>query len=145
MTKLLLTALAASAAFACGSSPFDPPVRRLGTLQTTEDGFAIEVPDTVQARQSFEISAKTTGNGCVSFGGTEVEVEGSVVEFRPFDLDVAFGRDDVFCTEILKVFDHAASVQIDQPGTVTVRIHGMAHTSDGNLGEIVIERIVVVS
>ncbi len=142
MIKPLLSITCLGFVFACGS-PFDAPVSRLGTLLTSAEGLAIEVPDSAQVGQSFDIAVSTMGNGCVSFGGTEIKVEGRVVEFRPFDLDAAVD-DDIACTEILKVFEHRASVQFDQPGPVTVRIHGMVRSTDGSLTETVIERIVEV-
>ncbi len=141
MRKLRLSAVALSFVFACGS-PFDVPVSRLGTLLDIGEGLEIDVPDSARVRQAFDIEVKTQGNGCVSFGGTEVEVEGRIVDFRPFDLSPADGN--TVCTQILNVFEHRASVQFDQPGPVTVRIHGMVFSSGGALRDTVIVRTVEV-
>ena len=141
MNKVLWGLLVVSLTIAC-SSPFDAAESRLGTLLDVGEGLEIEVPDSAQVRQAFDIVARTTGNGCVSFGGTEVEVEGRVVDFRPFDLSP---RDsNTVCTQVLKVFEHRASVQFDQPGPVDVRIHVMVRSADGALTETVIERVVEV-
>ena len=139
MSRYVMGAAAASLILACGSI-FGPETEsRLGALLDLGEGLEIIVPDSASVRVAFDIEVRTQGNGCVSFGSTEVEVSGRRVDFRPFDLWPADDR--TICTTELKVFEHRASVQFDEPGPVAVRIHGMIRSSDGTLRETVIELI----
>ncbi|MEN8145555.1 MAG: hypothetical protein ABFS14_11455 [Gemmatimonadota bacterium] len=145
MRKSLPVTVALTFLAACGS-PFDAPSSRPGTIfYDHEEGLAIEVPDSARARHAFDISVTTSGDGCVSFGGTEVQVTQRTVDFRPFDLHN--GED--LCFSIQNLFEHRASVQFNEPGHVAVRIHGQfrIHPIDGGetqMGDTVIVRSVEV-
>jgi len=130
MRNLLLSA-AAGLTLGCGS-PFDAPSSRPGTILNIGEGLAIEVPDSARTRRSFDIITTTRGDGCVSFGGTEVQVTKRIVDFRPFDLHN--GADG--CDSILNIFEHRASVQFDEPGHVAVRIHGRIWSITGSENEL---------
>jgi len=146
MAKLLSMVVGLCLVLAC-SSPTGAPVRRLGMIGGTNFtmDMKIEVPDSVLRRRPFDISVRTMGNGCVSFGGTEVQVTGRTVDFRPFDLDVGLDLPkNSVCTAILLFFEHRASVQFDEAGRVTVRLHGLFDSGSVQRDTVILRTVEIV-
>lgn len=127
-------------AAACSSST-GPTVSRLGFLSRTIVPVEIELPDSIRARLSFDISVRTSGNSCMAFGGTEVTVTQQGLDFKPFDL---FPEDeDGICFSDLIFFEHRASAQLTTPGIVEVRIHGRVSLDDGPRDTVIVRTIKV--
>lgn len=105
------------------------PDRSLGVIAFHGDPVVIEVPDTVPAGTPFDVSVRTYGDGCVTKGDTEVRQEGRTVNVRPYD--VHSGAE--ICTLQLKMFDHRATVTLDDPGPAEIRFHGRELPADSVL------------
>lgn len=80
----------------------------------------VQVPDTVRVGVPFEVSVRTYGGGCITFGRTSVEYTAGAIHIRPYDVD---SLADV-CNDELIPFDHTAEVTVDSPGTWVVRFYG---------------------
>jgi hypothetical protein len=104
---------------------------RLGVIAFFGDPVVVSVPDTVFAGESFTVSVRTYGGGCVSEGGTKVKIDSLSVDVTPYDIHR--GR---VCADVLNMFDHTASVTLDYPGDAQIIIHGMQMPDDIPIAEV---------
>lgn len=112
-------------------------VEVLGVVRFHEEPVLVQAPDTVDVGQSFTVSVRTWGGGCVSKGPTRVSREGSSVRIEPIDIEVVAE----VCTAELLSFMHTADVTLESPGEVTLKIVGRRLPAD----EVTtLERTVVV-
>lgn len=122
----------------CGGGPAGPgDGRLLGVIAFHGHPVVVEVPDTVDAGEPFEVSVRTYGGGCLTKGDTEVEIRGRRVDVVPYDVHSG----ENICTDNLAVFDHRVTVTIAEPGPAEVRIRGNEMPADK---EVVVTREVVV-
>jgi|GEM_PF-2447770 len=107
-----------------------------GVVGFHEEPAPFEAPDTVDEGQTFTVSVRTWGGGCVGRGPTRVNRDGSTVRIEPIDIEVVAE----VCTAGLARFLHTADVTLDSPGTATLRVVGRRLPGD----EVVtLERILV--
>lgn len=125
-----LQVIAASVLFAAVTActgPTEPETRtQPGVVVFFEEPMVVTAPETAQAGVPFQVSVRTYGSGCHSRGETVVEVAGVHVDVRPYD--ILSGRHT--CNSILRMFDHAANVTVDEPGIAQVSFHGAAEPGD---------------
>ena len=100
----------------------------VGTVAFFSDPVVIEVPDTVSVSVPFSVSVHTFGGGCKRIGPTEVVINGLDAEITPFDYTMT--GDGVVCTDILRVFDHEASLTFAAAGSATVTFRGKEEPGD---------------
>lgn len=82
----------------------------------------VSVPSTVRAGEDLQVQIRTYGGGCNEKGGDEVRVDGLTALVLPWDFDRS--TPETPCQDMLRTFDHAATVRFGQPGTATVRVRG---------------------
>jgi hypothetical protein len=88
-----------------------------------ETSHALTIPDTVAAGASFTARVTTFGSGsCTRADGATVQIEGSVAEIAPFDLDVVSGPG--VCTDDLRAFPRDVQLRLAFPGEALVRVRG---------------------
>lgn len=136
VVPVLLTGTAACNGVKVMQSEVEP---RPAILQFHSDPVRIDLPETVAVASAFTVSIQSYGGGCTSQGDTDVQVEGLLATIRPFDLEPS--DPEVICPAILRVFEHVATIQFDQPGTATVRVLGRREPGDEPLS---IDRTVLV-
>ncbi|SRR6266446_8029989 len=126
---------------ACNGGKVVEPVfePRPAILQFYSDPVRTDLPDTVTVASAFTVSVRSYGGGCTSQGETEAEVEGLLATIRPFDLVLT--DPNVVCIQILRVFEHVATIRFDQPGMATVRVVGRREPGDEPLS---VDRTLVV-
>lgn len=127
--RLLSLVVAVSAVAGCSGSLDPTGGKRLGVISFYSDPIVVQAPDTVQAGTGFAVKVRTYGNGCISEDGTEVRVEASVVEVRPFDIHSGAA----LCPDILNMFDHRATVTLAESGSFEIRFIGMAMPGDSTV------------
>lgn len=140
----LALAVLASSTFSCSSGTAPEEEQRVGLIAGfNQDDPRIQVPDTVDAGDSFLVEVSTYGNGCYRQGETEVEANGSSAVVTPWDYVDVSGR---ACPDILLEFLHQATIRFDLPGTRTVTVVGRERTSQAPIaGEpLIVHREVVV-
>lgn len=96
-------------------------VRRMGSIA----GYTSDDPRVtlVQVGRRVDVSVISYGGGCERQGDTEVVVTGLEAMVTPFDFTDA---DAQVCTDILKSFDHKASIEFPTGGTATIRVRGLS-------------------
>ncbi|HJQ19188.1 MAG TPA: hypothetical protein VJ867_02495 [Gemmatimonadaceae bacterium] len=87
---------------------------------------SITAPDTVQVSAPFSVSVKSYGGGCERQGETEVNAGAAVVEILPYDY-----TEGVECTDLLRTFDHVATVHFSAVGTDTLVFRGRRDVGGG--------------
>lgn len=93
-----------------------------GVIRFHSDPVVVQAPDTAQAAVPFQVLVRTYGNGCVSKGSTGVQIAGSSIDVRPYDVHSGAN----VCTEVLNMFDHEATVTVEDAGSYAVRFIGRA-------------------
>lgn len=113
-------------------------VRRMGSIA----GYNNDDPRVtlVQVGRRVDVSVISYGGGCERQGDTEVVVTGLDVMVTPFDFT---DTDAQVCTNVLKSFDHKASVEFPTAGTGTIRVRGLSRES-GVADTIVVIREVTL-
>lgn len=132
-----LASLPLALTMACSGPTGPTPRTELGTIAFHDTEAVTQVPDSVRVGVPFEISVRTYGDGCVTGNGTEVQRHGRSVDVRPYD--VHSGAQ--VCTDVLRMFDHRATVMLETPGQADIRFHGMERPTDS---VITVTRSVVV-
>jgi hypothetical protein len=105
---------------------------QVGTISFYSEPVVTEVPDTVARGQSFSVGVRTDGNGCVSFGRTEVRVSGLEAVVTPYD---THDGGDV-CPDLLREIDHETTITFQQAGTGAVRFRGRREPEDTMTTEV---------
>lgn len=125
MIRYAVVPLLGLALLACDDDPTGPrEVRYLGTVSFAADiAPLIETPDTVVASMPFVVSVRTFGGGCEREGPTETEISADEIVVSPFDFTVR--RPGIGCAEILKTFDHEATLTWPEPGEITLVFRGV--------------------
>lgn len=88
----------------------------------------VEHASRVQVGEPLQVTIRSFGGGCEAAGGLDGTVRGLVAELRPWDYThVPSGPAglEYVCTTPLNVFKRTATVVFDQPGTATIRVHGL--------------------
>lgn len=98
-----------------GSSDY---TREIGVLLEQEGVPSLTVPDTVSAHETFPVWVRTRGGGCDRIADTRVERGPEQVTVTPFDSIYVGGG---VCPAVLRTFRHETTLEIDDPGTVTIR------------------------
>jgi len=132
--------LLSAAMLVAGCSDFtglDAANRVPGVLAYYEDPTVIQVPEVVSRGEEFHVRVRTYGAGCSQQGFLRTRIRRGVVEVRPFDL--AF--DAQHCPDHLGLFDHSATVVLENPGIVRVAVYGRSLPSGVTL---VVERTLEV-
>ncbi len=120
----------------------EPVVEQLrGALEWYGDTAGVELPDTVDVATDFAVTVSTFGGGCTSLGLTEARTEGSVATIEPFDSVVTRLPPGAFCTDVLRTFDHVATIRFSDLGVATLRIVGRREPGGES---VTLERTVVV-
>lgn len=110
-------------------SPADSPdeSRIPGMIEHSTSGHAfIEVPDSVDLGQVFEVRVLTSGDGCVRKGDTRVQQQERRAWVTPYDIH----EHREVCTSIGNVFDHRANVRFSEPGVAHVIVRGRKRILD---------------
>lgn len=110
---------------------------RPGVIAFYDDPVMVQAPDTVEAGTTFGVTVRTYGDGCVTRGEIRVEQDGPIAIVRPYDVHSGAS----VCTQELRMFDHRATISVDEPGTAEIRVHGRELPADSAM---VITRSVVV-
>lgn len=97
----------------------------------------VQIPDTVAAGEAFTATVRTYGGGCNKKGDTKVEVNDLHATVTPFDVRI----ESNVCTDILKVFQHTATLRFEKAGTAGVVVQG--RKQPGNQ-VVTVKRTVVV-
>lgn len=117
----VVAGLAGCTAILAPDDNFEPAV-----LVSGGQGPIIAVPDTVQREVPFVVAIRTFGGGCVDKGDMRVDLDGGVLRLRPFDLH----RDLASCTDDVRVYEHRATLAVNERREYTVRIEGWAQPAD---------------
>jgi hypothetical protein len=129
----LLSFLTLLASISSCDDPLGPKKgRRIGVTAFFGDPVVITVPDTVLVGESFLVSVRTSGDGCMSQEGTEVDSAGPSIDIRPYDVHSGAR----ICASILNMFDHTATLTVMQPGTAQIRVHGKQLPGDLPISEV---------
>lgn len=124
-TVALMSAVITLGCDSLGTVGPDEDGRVPGTLEHYGDEVRIEMPTTVAAGEDFTVAVFTYGDGCVSMGETEIDVQGSAATIRPYDYDArATLPPNSACTQELRMHRHEATLRFMQPGTARVTVFG---------------------
>jgi hypothetical protein len=105
---------------ACDSLLGPDEDRRFGVIAFFGEPVTITTPDTVPLGVPFEISIRTYGGGCHEEGKTKIRVRGLRVDVTPYDIHSGAKA----CTDVLKTFDHRATMALPTPGLARVLFFG---------------------
>lgn len=138
MRKAVPRALLLLAVLAACTEPF-------GTFRDREvvgmiKGFTDQDPRIAitVAGGEITVSVISYGGGCDVIGPTRSTREGRVIEVVPYDYTPVDRRRS--CPAVVRTFEHVARIEIDGPGTWTVRVRGR----DVGGATVVEERTVLV-
>ena len=124
MLKFILLLIVLLALNACGSSR---TVREEGVISSY--GSAEEViraPNTVQADETFTVTVRTYGDGCVEADDMEVTITNNLAILTPCDLREVGGDP---CPSIENRPEHTAQIVFEELGVATLRVKGMLRDS----------------
>lgn len=126
---------------ACSPAAAEREYERLpGVLAMTAEGEPrVTVPASAPAGQVFSLQVATIGGSCRIGDEPDVERTGLQVDVRIWELHPVGGA----CDRALRERSYAVALRVDQPGTATVRVHGLRHTPLG-VEPITVERSVLV-
>ena len=143
--RLLPFVLAALAGCDMSTGPDFETRRVLGHPASPEQEVVpIAAPDTVMAREPFEVTVITVGGGChVRADGVEIGASGGAVELRPYDVVQVPVSEQAGCTAIQLHFPRTATVVLREPGRRLLRVVGSSGWDPGAT-PVVFERVVVV-
>jgi hypothetical protein len=130
-------AAAIAALCSCDSSTGPDDNHRIGTIAFYHDPIVIEAPRDVVRGQTFTVSVRTYGGGCVLQGPTRVEMTGRQAIVTPYDIDTGYD----ICTAELRLYSHEAMLRFDDAGTMTIAFRGLRQPEGS---QVVEERTVVV-
>lgn len=136
MTIHRMLGLSAAAVLA-GCSVLGPDARERPGLIDPSSPAAVTVPAAAQRGEPFTVTVITYGGGCLSQGPTRVRIRGTTAEVRPYDVHSGGN----VCPSDVQLYEHTATVRIDEPGAATVRVHGRG-LPDGEMA--VITRTVTI-
>lgn len=94
--------------------------RRTGVIAFFDFPVEIEIPDTVQVGEPFELSVFTYGGGCLREGPTKIKVGGLRVDVTPYDIHSGAEA----CADVLNTFLHKATLTLTTPGLARFLFHG---------------------
>jgi hypothetical protein len=123
-------ALLLLACAACSATEPDHTVREPAIVELHQTSAEITVPATAVAGQPFTVVVQTIGpSSCTHPGDTQVTLGTATADLAPFDL---FRRGPgVACAQMVYRLQHEAQVVFAQPGTATVRVHGVREPGGG--------------
>jgi hypothetical protein len=105
---------------------------RVGVIASHGDPVVITLPDTVEVGESFSVSVRTYGGGCTNLDRTEARSDGMNTDITPYDAHSGAR----ICPDILKWFDHIATIAVQQPGRAQIRVHGRKLPDDVRITEL---------
>jgi hypothetical protein len=132
-----IAAAAIAVLCSCDSSTGPDDNHRIGTISFYHDPVVVEAPRDVVRGQTFAVSVRTYGGGCVKQGPTNVAIAGGRAIVTPYDVDTGAS----LCTTELRLYTHEAMLRFDDTGTMTIAFRGLRQP-EGT--QIVEERTVVV-
>lgn len=130
--RLFLVCVLLGSVSSCDDPTGPEEVRKLGVIDFHGDPIVITVPDTVSVGETFLVSVRTYGTGCVYKDATEVNTAGLSVDVSPYDRH----RVGVNCPDVIREHDHTAILSLQQPGTATIRFHGLKRPGDLEISEL---------
>jgi hypothetical protein len=121
----LVSLLVLAGLAACGSR-IGPRERVPARLVSGTDTSRILLADTAVAGHDAIMTFNAFGGGCIGEQGpVEVTLTGTVVDVRPF----AWVHNGA-CPDILRVWLYDVALRFPEPGTFTVRLHGITNALD---------------
>lgn len=123
------------------SSGNGPPERVFGTVAYYDEPVKITVPESAVAGKPFAVTVTTYGNGCIEKGETDVRTEPLRAEIRPYDYNVTPGRE---CPEILRTFEHEATLSFARAGEAEIVFYGQAVSTDGVSNTRIVETLEIL-
>jgi hypothetical protein len=140
--RRLLAAAALLLCAACSPMDSDGPeyVRQVGVLTWVGTEARVQVPAAAQAGQPFTVVVTTWGGSCRHQAPAEVSRTGLQADVTVYDLNQVGG----VCDRALRDLEHAVELRFTQPGTATVRIHGLGYDDGGGPVPLVLERTVTI-
>ena len=110
--------------------PTAPPgasdeARMPGIIDFHNDGKTgvFTAPETVKAREEFEVTISTFGGGCEREGDTFVVVTSAGASVMVYDFTTATSP-EVVCTQELKRLNHTVTLRFAEPGEMLIRVWG---------------------
>ncbi|NVB79207.1 MAG: hypothetical protein HOV81_12470 [Kofleriaceae bacterium] len=128
MRALVLTVLALAG---CTEPDYDVVV---GRIQLWDEPVMIEVPSSARRGELAIVNVTTSGNECVDYLSTDLDVHGDVADVTPLD---RHPRGNLVCHDIWKSIRHEVGIAFDTAGVKTIVVHGRRTTA--NFGDEVIE------
>ncbi len=122
----LAAALLVLAACSLTTEPQDRLI--VGTVVFYQDSLVVDVPESARVGEAFEVGIRTYGGGCEEMGPTQLDLRSDTVVVTPMERTSA--RAGVACTDILKTFDHRATITPLRAGRVIVRFRGRVEPGD---------------
>ena len=118
----LAVLVAAAALIGCDSdTPSEPQgFSVMGAIEFYDDSVQVSVPDTVAVGETFAVSVRTYGDGCVEKGSTEVQVNDLSATVTPFDRHSGAEA----CPDVLRTHEHQATLAFEEPGDAVVTFRG---------------------
>jgi hypothetical protein len=100
----------------------DPPeeTRVPGTIELYSQPVVVSANYTVPLGQPIVVRVRTYGNGCVSRGDTEIQQQDLQATITPHD----YQQRAQACPDILRTFEHEATLRFSRRGNATVVIRG---------------------
>ena len=97
----------------------------LGVIEFYQAPTIIDLPDTVDAGTPFPVRVRTYGGGCQREGPTETEAGSGGIIISPYDFDVVSAPRNFTCPDILRHFDHGATLSWPVAGEIRVVVRGL--------------------
>jgi hypothetical protein len=103
----------------------------MGVIEFTQnDPVTIDLPETVDHAEDFQVIVRTYAGGCErEKSSTNVRISNLEALITPYNINT----NDRDCTADLIFLDHVATLNFDQPGTATVTVRGRSRTQGGTI------------
>lgn len=85
-------------------------------IQFYGDTADVIAPASVVAGEPFDVTVRSFGGGCVSFGETRASVSQRIAEIRPYDQEVTHAPRNYACPDILVSFSHTVTLVFNERG-----------------------------
>jgi hypothetical protein len=121
LAGLVPLALASCSEIVAPQEDFEPAILVFG-----DQGPVFSVPDTVPRGLAFAMVVQSYGDGCVTQGDMRVNLEGRQIRLEPLDLHSGGEA----CSRVFRIFEHRATLAVNESRTYEVRIDGWAQPGD---------------
>jgi hypothetical protein len=121
-----------AAAAACGVTEPQTSVREPAIMELYGATADVSAPASVTAGQPFTVVVHTIGpSSCTREGDTRLSLGATTADVAPFDIHRR--GPGVGCAEMVYRLSHEVQVVFTQPGTATVRVHGVREPGGGTV------------